>query len=118
MKNLAAAYYHFHTLRKKQVITLPGLNSGKMAKNREKDLISRLQMNKSLLLLFVLLVACTERLTSEEQTYKEFCIEHKGAWMKMTELKDGKPVGPACYGCMPDEKNHICTQQEYEEFVK
>jgi hypothetical protein len=75
-------------------------------------------MNKTAVILLLLLIACTEHLASAQQTYKDYCLSHKGAWMKMSELKEGKPVGPACYGCMPDEKNHICTQQEYEEFVK
>jgi hypothetical protein len=69
-------------------------------------------------LAIILLTACTEQLTAEEQSYKEYCASHKGAWMKMSELKDGQPTGKTCYGCMPDEKNHLCTQQEYEAFVK
>jgi hypothetical protein len=66
----------------------------------------------------LLLTACAEQLTPEEQEYKEFCKQQKGAWMKMSELKEGNPTGKTCYGCMPDEKNHICTKEEYEEFVK
>jgi hypothetical protein len=66
----------------------------------------------------LLLIACTEQLTVQEQAYKEYCAEKGGAWMKMSELKDGHPTGNTCYGCMPDEKNHICTKEEYEEFIK
>jgi hypothetical protein len=76
-------------------------------------------MNKAAIVLLILFAACSaEHLTIEQQTYKDYCLSHNGAWMKMTELKEGMPVGPACYGCMPDEKNHLCTQQEYEEFTK
>ncbi|MEM3154575.1 MAG: hypothetical protein QW165_03370 [Candidatus Woesearchaeota archaeon] len=67
---------------------------------------------------FFLLIACAEQLTPDEQAYKEYCASQKGAWMKMPELHEGKPTGKICYGCMPDEKNHLCTQAEYEEFVK
>jgi hypothetical protein len=73
---------------------------------------------KYFLLFLLLLSACAEQLTPEEQSYKEYCASHKGAWMKMSELKDGQLTGKTCYGCMPDEKNHLCTQQEYEAFVK
>lgn len=65
-----------------------------------------------------LLIACAEQLTPEQNAYKEYCASHSGAWMKMSELHDGKPTGNTCYGCMPDEKNHLCTQQEYEAFGK
>lgn len=68
----------------------------------------------ALLLLLMLLTACEEALTPEQQTYKTFCAETGGMWMKMSELKDGKPIGPSCYGCMQDEQNHYCTQEEYE----
>jgi hypothetical protein len=74
---------------------------------------------KTYALLLLMLVSCvTEQLTADEQAYKEYCAKNNGAWMKMSELKDGQPTGKTCYGCMPDEKNHICTQQEYEEFAK
>ena len=67
-----------------------------------------------LLILFVFLAACGETLTPEQQTYKEFCTETDGMWMKMPAMEDGKPTGESCYGCMPDEQNHLCTQEEYE----
>jgi len=69
---------------------------------------------KYILLCLVLLTACTEQLTAEQQTYKEYCFSHSGGWMKMSELHDGKPTGNTCYGCMPDNKNHICTLEEYK----
>jgi len=76
-------------------------------------------MKTTLALICLLLISCTaEQLTQENQAYKEYCLSQNGAWMKMSELKDGVPTGKTCYGCMPDEKNHICTQQEYEEFMK
>ena len=71
------------------------------------------------LLICLFLIGCTaEQLTAEQQSYKDYCVSHNGAWMKMSELKDGHPTGKTCYGCMPDEKNHICTKEEYEKFVK
>jgi hypothetical protein len=73
-------------------------------------------MKKSALLLIplLLLIACSEQLTPEEQKYKEFCSEVEGMWMKMSPIEDGKVTGEPCYGCMPDEANHYCTQEEYE----
>ncbi len=65
-------------------------------------------------LLLVMLTACEEALTPEQQEYKDLCSQTNGMWMKMSELKDGKPVGPSCYGCMTDESNHYCTKEEYE----
>ena len=67
-----------------------------------------------LLLLLVFLNACEGALTKEQQAYKEFCAEKNGMWMKMSAMEDGKPTVESCYGCMPDEKNHLCTQEEYE----
>lgn len=76
-------------------------------------------MKRILALMFIILISCTSgQLTDKEQAYKGYCAEKGGAWMKMSELKDGQPTGKTCYGCMPDEKNHICTKEEYEEFVK
>jgi hypothetical protein len=69
--------------------------------------------------IMIILASCSaESLTAEQQEYKDYCTAHNGAWMKMSELKDGHPTGKTCYGCMPDEKNHICTKEEYEEFIK
>ena len=79
---------------------------------------TKLKMKAYALLLLMLASCAAEQLTIEQQTYKDYCTSHNGAWMKMSELKEGQPTGKTCYGCMPDEKNHICTQQEYEEFVK
>ncbi len=74
---------------------------------------------KAFILMIILLAGCAaEQISTEQQTYKEYCAEKGGAWMKMSELKEGKPTGNTCYGCMPDDKNHICMQQEYEEFIK
>jgi hypothetical protein len=69
------------------------------------------------LLALIILISCVpEQLTQEQQAYKDYCLSHDGAWMKMSELKDGHPTGNTCYGCMPDEKNHICTLEEYKTF--
>ena len=80
--------------------------------------IKKENMKTAVILALVLLAACAETLSAEQQEYKDYCQSHNGAWMKMSELKDGQPTGKTCYGCMPNEKNHICTQEEYEEFVK
>jgi len=67
----------------------------------------------------LMLAACTtEQLTAEQQHFKERCIEDGNQWMKMSEMKEGMMTGPPCDGCMPDGKTHICTQQEYEEYVR
>lgn len=83
--------------------------------NEFKTRFKRLGM---LFILGILLTACTEQLTKEEQTYKDYCLQTRGAWMKMSELKEGMPTGKTCYGCMPDEKNHVCTQEEYKVLIK
>ena len=69
------------------------------------------------IMMFVFLVACGKPLTVEEQEYKDFCKETDGMWMKMSELHDGEPTGKTCNGCMPDEKNHLCTKEEYEAIL-
>jgi len=75
-------------------------------------------MKYILALLLVLLAACSpEQLTPEQQEYKDFCRDTDGMWMKMSPLLDGKVTGDPCYGCMPDEKNHLCTQAEYEAMI-
>ncbi len=61
----------------------------------------------------IALLACTVQLTPEQQEFKTICAEHNDPWMKMSEMKNGFVIGKPCYGCMPDEKNHICTQEEY-----
>lgn len=68
------------------------------------------------LLLLLFLVGCTTTLTQEQQAFKETCVQHGDLWMEMSEMKNGFVVGKPCYGCMPDEKNHICTQEEYLTF--
>jgi len=64
-----------------------------------------------------LLVACSEPLTAEQEAYKSFCKETDGMWMKMAEMHEGEPTGRTCYGCMPDEENHLCTKEEYEAML-
>ena len=68
-------------------------------------------------LVFLLLVACSQPLTAEQEVYKSYCGETDGMWMKMAELHNGEPTGTSCYGCMPDEENHLCTQEEYEAMI-
>ena len=72
-------------------------------------------MKTAIVMLLLLLIACsTEVLTPEQQAYKELCMKHHNAWMLMSAMNDGKIVGQPCYGCMPDEKNHICDMDEYQ----
>jgi len=75
-------------------------------------------MKLTSLLLMGLLACSTEQISNEQSLFKEKCLANGHQWMKMSEIKDGMMTGPPCYGCMPDEKNHICTQEEYEAYVK
>lgn len=61
------------------------------------------------LLLLLLLTACGRQLTVQEQDFKQQCQSEGRMWMYMDEMHDGKVTGPACYGCMKDEKNHVCS---------
>ena len=66
----------------------------------------------------LLIISCTQSLTSEEQKYSEICHANNHKWMKMQPMKEGKDInGQSCWGCMPDMSNHICNMNEYEEFV-
>jgi len=68
-----------------------------------------------ILVLFV--IACTQQeLTQEQSSFRELCLTKGHQWMKMSEMEEGVLTGPACYGCMPDAKNHLCTQNDYEEY--
>lgn len=71
-----------------------------------------------LALVFLLLIAAcaAETLTLEQAEFKKICAENNDPFMLMSETKNGQVVGPACYGCMPDERNHICTLEEYRRF--
>ncbi len=68
-----------------------------------------------LTLILLILVSCTkQKLTSEQETYKNKCLIDGKQWMQMSEIKDGMVVGKSCYGCMVDAKNHVCNEKEYE----
>jgi len=69
-------------------------------------------------LILFFLAGCSQELTAEQQAFKERCVGAEHQWMKMSEMKDGMMVGEPCYGCMADEKTHLCTQIEYEEYLK
>jgi len=74
---------------------------------------------KYTIILLLLLAACSQAELSQEQSaFKEKCTANKHQWMKMSEMKEGMMTGPPCQGCMLDEKTHLCTQTEYEEYVK
>lgn len=75
-------------------------------------------MKFAALLLLFLLACAQEPLTAEQDTYKEICLANEHQWMKMSEMKEGMMTGKPCYGCMPDEKTHICAQNEYEVYAK
>ncbi|RJQ22101.1 hypothetical protein C4580_01350 [Candidatus Woesearchaeota archaeon] len=74
-------------------------------------------MKRVALLLLILAACAEEQLTSEQQEYKSLCDQDNNPWMLMNEMKDGKIIGPSCYGCMPNERNHICTREEYKTFA-
>jgi len=76
-------------------------------------------MKQLALIALLILVACSKApLTFEQQSFKELCSSKSHQWMKMSEMKEGTMTGPPCYGCMPDEKTHLCTQEEYEAHLK
>jgi len=76
-------------------------------------------MKTAALLTLLLLSACAQvRLSQEQMELKEMCLSKGHQWMKMSEMKEGMITGSPCYGCMPDEKSHICNQAEYEAYVK
>lgn len=51
--------------------------------------------------------------------FERICENNGDSWMKMKPMKDGKFVSNSeCFGCMPDEKNHICSISEYLNFDK
>ncbi len=76
-------------------------------------------MKQLTLIALIILAACsTEQISNEQTIFKEKCLANGHQWMKMSEMKDGMMTGPPCYGCMPDEKTHLCTQEEYEAHVK
>ena len=64
-------------------------------------------------LLFFLVSCAAEQLTKEQSSFRQTCLTNGDGWMKMSEMKDGKVVGPPCYGCMPDDNNHYCTLKDY-----
>ncbi len=71
-------------------------------------------------LFLIFLLGCAQvNLSKEQIAFKEKCLAEGHEWMNsMSEMKEGMMAGPPCPGCMPDEKNHICTQEEYEAYVK
>lgn len=49
--------------------------------------------------------------------FEQICKDNGHPWMKMEPMKDGRfTSNSACFGCMPDEKNHICNLEEYLNF--
>ena len=77
------------------------------------------QNNLIIICLLLFITACTVQSTPQEQNpFEQACRANNHAWMKMAHIVEGMIVGPACDGCMPDGKNHLCSQQEYEEHLK
>lgn len=79
----------------------------------------KMQSKITMILLLLLLSACAPKLTPQQEDFKKLCESNKHMFMKMTPIKDGFPTGdPACYGCMPDQKNHVCDVEEYKGLIK
>ncbi len=54
---------------------------------------------------------------SPSQNFEQICRDTGDQWMKMIPIKDGRVTSELeCFGCMPDEKNHICNLNEYLTF--
>ncbi len=75
-------------------------------------------MKLTALFLLFLFACAQEPLTAGQEAFKEICQSKGHQWMKMSEMKEGMMTGKPCYGCMPDEKTHICAKTEYEAYLK
>lgn len=51
------------------------------------------------------------------KTYQQICGETFGTWMTdedgMSEMRNGKASGEPCSGCMTDNSNMFCSQEDY-----
>ena len=67
----------------------------------------------------VVLVVGRIELTPEQAEFKKLCETDGKQWMLMEPMKDGKTISDKkCWGCMVDDNNMICDQNEYTEFIK
>lgn len=72
---------------------------------------------KRLIAILLLLSGCAaETLTPAQQEFQQACLANNDPFMLMSEMKNGQVIGPSCHGCMPDERNHICSLDEYQRF--
>jgi len=71
------------------------------------------------LVFIVLLLAGCEvaKLTPEQEEFHDVCMKHHGNFTKNAPMRDGKPQGDACLGCMPDAKTHFCDEREYLAYI-
>lgn len=69
-------------------------------------------MKPAILVLLLVLAGCAQ-LTPKQENFKTVCEAHKHAFMKMEPMLEGQAQGPACFGCMPDVKTHICDKEDY-----
>ncbi len=49
--------------------------------------------------------------------FRDDCKSAGGSWMLMEPMKNNTVVSEKmCWGCMADDRNHICNQQELEDY--
>ena len=75
---------------------------------------------KHVVLLFfiavVVLSGCTT--PSNLKDFESLCKEYGHMWMHMAPMMNGDIISKeACWGCMPDAKNHICDEKEYTSYL-
>ena len=73
-------------------------------------------MRKIALILFFL-VSCSDNFTTQDADFRELCLTRGDDWMIMPETIDGRVTGSSCYGCMPNQRNHICKRDQYEAYI-
>jgi len=59
----------------------------------------------------------------QEKTFEQICEDSSGFWMDasmgMTERRDGVSIDlNKCSGCMPNNKNMFCNQDDYVNYIK
>ena len=59
----------------------------------------------------------------QEKTFEQICEDSSGFWMDasmgMTETRGGVSINTnKCSGCMPNNKNMFCNQDDYVNYIK
>lgn len=66
------------------------------------------------LLVALLIVVSSCATPSELKKFEALCKSNHHQWMRMTPMIDGEVMSTeACWGCMLDARNHICSEEEY-----